>query len=87
MTVETKMLLTGLMLLGVVLVYGVLKVLGAWFEHHVARHDLVAESKRRRVEYLRALAERDREMIAAQEEEAHASVIIEDDEPMLAQAA
>lgn len=87
MTVETKVMLICLTLLGLALVYGVLRVTGAWFEHHVARHDLIAESKRRRVEYLRALAERDREMMAMQEEEAEESVIIDSDGPELAQAA
>lgn len=87
MTMEAKLLMTCLVLLAVALVYAVLKVSGAWHDHHVARHDLIAESKRRRFEYLRALAERDRKLSEAAEAEAQQSVIIEDDEPALAQAA
>ncbi|MEM6258523.1 MAG: hypothetical protein AAGI37_09455 [Planctomycetota bacterium] len=87
MTVETKLVLICLTLLAAAFVVGVLKVVGAWVEHHTSRHDLIVESKRRRVEYKRAVAEREREMIALQEAEAEESIIIEEDEPQLAQAA
>ncbi len=82
MPTETKLLLTCLVILAAGLVYAVLRVSGAWYEHHVSRHDLVAESKRRRFAYLKAIADRDREMMEAQ-----GAVIIENDEPQLAQAA
>ncbi|MFK7789592.1 MAG: hypothetical protein AB8C95_08910 [Phycisphaeraceae bacterium] len=88
MPIETKLLLTCLVLIAAAFAYAVLRVTGAWYEHHVERHDLIAESKRRRFAYLKALADRDRELMAAEEAEASHSVIIEDDdEPVLAQAA
>ena len=85
MPLETKLMLFCLIALAMGLVFGVLKVAGAWYEHHVSRHDLVVESKRRRIAYLKALAERElREL----EEAEHESISIEeDDEPELAQAA
>jgi hypothetical protein len=87
MAIETKLMIFCLLALGVALVYGVLKVTSAWHEHHVSRHDLIAESKRLRYAYLKAIADRDREMLAMQEAEGEGSVIIDDDEPQLAQAA
>ena len=87
MPIETKLLLTCLVMFAVAMAYAVLRVSGAWFEHHVERHDLIAESKRRRFAYLKALADRDRELMEAQEAGSPESVIIEDDEPELAQAA
>ncbi|MEM9347067.1 MAG: hypothetical protein AAGB26_10665 [Planctomycetota bacterium] len=87
MTVETKLVLICLTLLAAAFVIGVLKVVGAWVEHHTSRHDLIVESKRKRIEYLRAVADRERELMALQEAEAEESIIIEDDEPQLAQAA
>ena len=87
MTIETKLLLTCLVIFAAGLAYAVLRVSGAWFEHHISRHDLIAESKRRRFAYLKAIADRDREMLEAQAAESQPSVIIEDDEPELAQAA
>ncbi|MBX2851161.1 MAG: hypothetical protein KTR15_05390 [Phycisphaeraceae bacterium] len=84
MAIETKLMMICLLALAAALVYGVLKVLGAWYEQSLARHDLVVESKRRRYAYFKALADREREI---QGEEAESSVIIEEDEPQLAQAA
>lgn len=84
MTLETKLLIGCLVLLAVALVYAVLKVSAAWFDHHISRHDLIAESKRRRFAYQKALADRDREIAEA---EAGGSVIVEDEvvtEPALA---
>ena len=86
MPLETKLMLFCLIALAVGLVFGVLKVTGAWYEHHVSRHDLIAESKRRRNEYRRALAERDRELRELEEAE-HGPIPIEEDETELAQAA
>lgn len=87
MPIETKLLVTCLVIFAVALAYAVLRVTGAWYEHHVGRHDLIAESKRRRFAYLKALADRDRDMMVASEAEAMDSIIIEDDEPEFAQAA
>jgi hypothetical protein len=84
MTLETKLLIGCLTLMAVALVYAVLKTCTAWYDHHIVRHDLIAESKRRRFEYQRAIAERDREIAEA---EAGGSVIIEEEvvsEPALA---
>lgn len=88
MPIETKLLLTCLVFIAASFAYAVLRVTGSWFDHHVQRHDLVAESKRRRFAYLKALADRDRELMEAEHAEANRSVIIDDDdEPVLAQAA
>lgn len=86
MPLETKLMLFCLIALAVGLVFGVLKVASAWYEHHVSRHDLIIESKRRRIAYLKALAERDRELRELEEAE-NAPITIEEDEPELAQAA
>lgn len=87
MDVQTKLMLLCMAALAFVLVIGVLRVIGAWYDHHVSRHDLIAESKQRRYDYLKAKHDRDRELEALQEQVAAESIIIEDDEPMLAQAA
>lgn len=87
MAIETKLMIFCLLALGAALVYGVLKMSSAWYEHHISRHDLVAESKRRRFAYLKAIADRDRQMLEMRAAELQDSVIIEDDEPQLAQAA
>ena len=87
MAIETKLMIICLLALGTALVYGVLKVTSTWYEHHVSRHDLIAESKRRRFAYLKAVADREREMLAIHEAEAEESVLIEEQEPQLAQAA
>ena len=81
------MLLTCLVLTAAAFVYAVLRVAGAWYEKHVAQHDLIAESKQRRLDYLKAVAEREQQLLAAEQAEAFDSIIIEDDEPSLAQAA
>ena len=86
MPLDTKLTLFCLIALAVGLVFGVLKVAGAWYEHHMSRHDLIVESKRRRIAYLKALAERERELRELEEAE-HESISIEEDEPELAQAA
>lgn len=87
MDVQTKLMLICLTLFGLALVYGVLKVSASWFEHHVSRHNLIVKSKQRRYDYLKAKHDRDQELLAMEEEAALESVIIEDDEPVLAQAA
>lgn len=84
---QTKVALLCLIALGLCFVTGVLRVIGTWYEHHVARHDLVVASKQRRYDYLKAVAERDRAIMAMEEEAMTDSIIIEDDEPALAQAA
>ena len=84
---QTKITLLCLTLLGLTLVIGVLRVLGAWYDHHVTRHNLIVESKQRRYDYFKAIAEREREALAMEEEEAMDSIVIEEDEPVLAQAA
>jgi len=80
MAIETKLLVMCLVLLAVALVYAVLKMTGTWYGHHISRHDLIVESKRRRFAYLKALADRDRELAQAQAAEAQQSVLIEDEE-------
>eukprot|EP00752_Nemacystus_decipiens_P016829 g15061.t1 len=84
---QAKIMLLCFSLLGLALVLGVLRVMGAWYEHHVSRHDLIVESKQRRYDYLKAVADREREVLAMEEEAAMESIIIEEDEPELAQAA
>lgn len=54
----TKLLALGLIATAGTLITVVLRVLGAWTDHHIRRHDLIAESKRRRLDYFRAIAER-----------------------------
>lgn len=58
MDLSTKIIALLLIASAGVFVTLVLRVLGAWSHYHVARHDLIAESKRRRLEYFRAVAER-----------------------------
>ncbi len=59
MLLETKLLIGCFVMLAAGLVFAVTKVLGAWAEHHITRHDLVVESRRRRLEYFKAVAERE----------------------------
>ena len=87
MSVETKLMLTCLTALAALLVYGVLRVITAWYEHNIAKHDLIVNSKQRRYDYLKAIADRDRELMELEEQAIAGSVIIEDDETELAQAA
>lgn len=86
MDVQTKLMLICLAVLGFTLVLGVLRVTAAWYEHHVSRHDLITESKQRRYDYLKAKHALERESLDI-EDDAMSSVIIDDDEPALAQAA
>lgn len=58
MSVETKLLLICCVAGASALVYAVTRVLGTWFEHHIQRHDLIVASKQKRLEYYKALAER-----------------------------
>ncbi|MGB0767742.1 MAG: hypothetical protein ACPGYV_08520 [Phycisphaeraceae bacterium] len=81
MSIETKLLLTCLGLLGFGLVLAVTRVLGAWTEHHVSRHNLIVESKQRRYDYLKAVYDRDQAISAAEAgeaDDAYDSVIIEE---------
>jgi hypothetical protein len=80
MPVETKLLLALSVAAAAGLVIAVMRVLGAWADHHISRHDLIVESKRRRLEYYQAVAERQNAMNQAIEDEGHGNVIIEDDE-------
>lgn len=57
MAIETNLLVIGLCIIGGALVLGVMRVLDAWTDHHLARHDLIRASKTKRLEYLRSLAE------------------------------
>ena len=84
---KTKVMLFFLMLIGLAFTVGVLRVIGAWYAYHVKRHDLIVQSKRKRYDYFKAVADREREAMGMQESEALGSVIIEDEEPTLAQAA
>jgi|GEM_PF-2351396 len=86
MPLETKLMLLCLAVLAVGLVLSVTRVLGAWAEHHISRHDLIVESRQRRHEYLKAMHERDQEMMGGEEnEDSFSSVVIEEpDEPKLA---
>ena len=58
MDLPTKLIILGLIGSAGVFVTVTLRVLGAWSNYHIRRHDLIAESKRRRLEYFRAVAER-----------------------------
>lgn len=58
MDMPTKLLALGLIVTAGTLVTVVLRILGAWTDHHIRRHDLIAESKRRRLDYFRAVAQR-----------------------------
>ena len=84
MALETKLLIACFAALAAALVFAVTRVLGAWSEHHIVRHDLIVESKRQRLAYYNAIAERQRAVDAENEdlyEDGSASVIIEDNEP------
>lgn len=90
MSIETKLLLLAVAAIGYCLVLGVMRVLGAWCDHHLSRHDLIVESKRRRLEYRIALAERDRahaggDVIVDAADDAEAKDL--DAEPIYAEAA
>lgn len=87
MSFETKLMLICLTALAAIFVYGVLRVVSAWYENNISRHDLIVESKRRRYEYLKAITDRERELMALEEQASAESIIIEDEEPELAQAA
>ena len=87
MTPETKMLVLFFVAMIGLLIYAVGRIVSTWCDHHISRHDLIVESKRRRLDYLRAVAEREQEL-HAEEAEGNASVMIEPAEPEeLAQAA
>lgn len=87
MSTETKLMLAVAAVLVYALAYAFTRVLSAWSEHHLSRHDLIVASKQRRLDYLRAVAER-RQLEEAEEAEGNDTVIIDDDEPAeLAQAA
>ena len=58
MDLSTKLLAVGVIASLGIFVAVVLRVLGAWSNYHIRRHDLIVESKRRRLEYFRAVAER-----------------------------
>lgn len=89
MSLETKLLLIVMCILAFSLVMAVGRVLAAWAEHHLARHDLIVASKQKRLDYLRSLAEREKaEQNGVLEDDETGNVIIEADEPAnLAQAA
>lgn len=59
MSIQTKLLIVCFVVMASALVLAVTRVLGAWAHHHTSRHDLIAESKRRRMAYQKALADRD----------------------------
>lgn len=80
MPLQTKLLIVFFVVLIAGLVTAVMRVLGAWADHHISRHDLIVESKRRRLEYFSAVAQRQDAMDDASERESHDSVIIDDDE-------
>ena len=84
---QTKIVLLCLTLMGLALVVGVLRVVGAWYDHHISRHDLVVQTKLQRYNYLKAIADREREAMAMEEEAASDSIILEDEAPELAKAA
>lgn len=77
MMIETKLLLIGLGVIAAMLVLGVTRVLGAWSEHHIVRHDLVRASKSKRLAYFRSLAERDRQEMEALEADSISSLVDE----------
>ena len=80
MPLETKLLLLCLGVLAFGFVLSVTRVLGAWAEHHISRHDLIVESKQRRYDYLKAIYDRDQELMAleAEGEAENETVIIEE---------
>ena len=59
MATDTKLMLLCALILGGGMTLCILRVLGAWVDHHLQRHNLIVESKRRRAAYLMALAERE----------------------------
>jgi len=73
MTFQTKLLMMALTLLAGGFALAYLRVLGAWANHHVSRHDLIAASRRRRNDYLKSLAEREQMHMGG-----NASILIED---------
>lgn len=80
MPLETKVLLACFVVIAAGLVLAVTRVLGAWADHHISRHDLIVESKRRRLEYFNAVAERENAFDSDQQQDGNDSVIIEDDD-------
>lgn len=84
MTLETKLLIGCFVVLAYGMVLAISRVLGAWVDHHVTRHDLVVESKRRRLEYLRQLAEMDKQFEEEEGDEAGDVIIEQDELPMAA---
>ena len=79
MSLETKLMIGCFVALAAALVLAVTKVLGAWTDHHVSRHDLIVESRRRRLAYFNAVAERMIEAVGEGTDE-NDTVIIEDDD-------
>lgn len=87
MLLETKLLIACFVVLAAAFVWAVMKVLGAWADHHISRHDLIVESRRMRLAYFNSVAERQAALEAKDEDDPeHSSVIIEepDEAPALA---
>lgn len=80
MSLETKLLIGFCIALAAGLVLAVTRVLGAWAEHHITRHDLVAESKRRRLAYFQSVADRQAGISPDDPADEQSNIIIEDDE-------
>ena len=84
---ETKILFLCLATLAACLVLAITKVLGAWADHHITRHDLVVESKQKRLDYYNAVADMMHDAAQGDHSDGNATVIIEDDEQPPAMAA
>lgn len=85
MATDTKLMLLCALVMGGGMALCILRVLGAWVDHHVKRHDLIVESKRRRAAYLQALADRDKaEMQELEAEDPATQADVAEPEPALA---
>jgi len=60
MSVETKLVLICMAAVAGAFVLAYFRVLGTWCEHHIQRHDLIVRSKQKRLDYYKALAERNK---------------------------
>ena len=77
MPLETKLLIASIVVIAAGFVLAVTRVLGAWIENNTVRHDLIANSKRKRLEYMRSVAEREHAISGVAGND---SIIIEDDD-------
>lgn len=89
MATDTKLLFICFAAGAFALVYVISRVLGTWHAHHLERHNLVVQSKRRRLEYQALLDARENPEASVEIEQEQGDVLAApfDSEPAMAQAA